>query len=230
MLKYRILVADDDELLRSLIRDILEKEGYEVIEAKDGVQAIECFMQEANLNLVLLDIMMPGKDGMEVLKEIRKSSSLPVIMLTALDDSEEEIKGFQLGACDYVTKPFHRGILLARIRAALEYKNGVQEEASDILRFRELSVDLKQCRVFSAGEEVVLTNKEYRLLLYLMENRNIVLSRDQILERIWGFDYEGDIRTIDTHIKMLRNDLGVCGDYIRTIRGMGYVFQWEERA
>lgn len=229
ILREKILVADDDELLRNLIRDILEKEGYEVLEAGDGVCAVECFRQTPDLSLILLDIMMPGKDGMEVLKEIRRESSIPVIMLTALDDSEEEVKGFRLGACDYVTKPFHRGVLLARIRASLEYKNRMQEESADLLRFRELTVDLKQCRVFSAGEEVVLTNKEYRLLLYLMENRNNVLSRNQILERIWGFDYEGDIRTIDTHIKMLRNDLGVCGDYIRTIRGMGYVFQWEDR-
>lgn len=225
----KILVADDDELLRNLLRDILEKEGYEVTEAEDGIRALEYFRQDPDLKMVLLDIMMPGKDGMEVLREIRKTSSVPVIMLTALGDSEDEVEGFRLGACDYVTKPFHREVLLARIRASLEFKNAIPEENPDVLRIQDLAIDLKQCRVFCAGREAVLTNKEYRLLLYLVENRNIVLTRDQILERIWGFDYEGDIRTIDTHIKMLRNDLGECGEYIRTIRGIGYAFQWEER-
>ncbi|MDO4307212.1 MAG: response regulator transcription factor [Eubacteriales bacterium] len=226
----KILVADDDELLRNLLGDILEKEGYEVTEAEDGDCALESFRKNPEFKLVILDIMMPKKNGFEVLEEIRRSSTVPVIMLTALGDSEDEIEGFRLGACDYVAKPFHRKVLLARIRAALEYKSGLAEEAhGDMLCFKALKVDLNGCRVYSGGEEVILTNKEYRLLLYLIENRNIVLTRDQILERIWGFDYEGDIRTIDTHIKMLRNDLGECGDYIRTIRGIGYVFQWEER-
>ena len=224
----KILVADDDYLLRDLLKDILEKEEYEVIEAKDGIQALECFRQPKALSLVILDIMMPGKNGMTVLQEIRKTSQIPVIMLTALSDTKSELEGFALGACDYVSKPFHAKVLLARVRAALTYKISSQK-GGDWRKAGELEVDLKGCRVLVAGKEAVLTNKEYQLLLYMMENRNIVLTRDQILERIWGFDYEGDIRTIDTHIKMLRTDLGECGNYIRTVRGIGYVFQPEDK-
>lgn len=225
----KILVADDDELLRGLLRDILEKEQYEVLEARDGIQALEAFKQNPDLKLVILDIMMPGKSGLEVLERIRKDSSVPVIMLTALGNPRDEVEGLRMGACDYVTKPFHREVLLARINAALRYSGEAAGDPEDMLHFGDLKVDLKGCRVLAEDRVVELTNKEYRLLLYLIENRNIVLTRDQILERIWGFDYEGDIRTIDTHIKMLRNDLGKCGEYIRTIRGTGYVFQQEER-
>ena len=225
----KILVADDDYLLRDLLKDILEKEDYEVIEAKDGLQALECFRQNADLSLIILDIMMPGKNGMAVLSEIRKTSQIPVIMLTALSDTKSELEGFSLGACDYDSKPFHAKVLLARVRAALMYKTSSQN-GGDWKRAGSLEVDLKGCRVLVSGKEAVLTNKEYQLLLYMMENRNIVLTRDQILERIWGFDYEGDIRTIDTHIKMLRTDLGACGNYIRTVRGIGYAFQPEDKA
>ncbi|MDO4337331.1 MAG: response regulator transcription factor [Eubacteriales bacterium] len=224
----KILIADDDYLLRDLLRDILEKEAYEVIEAEDGNQALECFAAHPDLDLILLDIMMPGKGGVEVLKEIRRTSEIPVIMLTALGDTVNELKGFESGASDYVAKPFHGRVLLARIRAALAFKSKAAE--TEKWKIQDLEIDLDGHRVLVRGKEAVLTNKEYQLLLYLMENRNIVLTRDQILERIWGFDYEGDIRTIDTHIKMLRTDLGHCGSYIRTVRGTGYVFQPEEPA
>ncbi len=222
---HKILIADDDYLLRDLIRDILEKENYEILEAKDGVEALECFRKNSDLSLLLLDIMMPGKDGMEVLREIRKTSEIPVIMLTALGDARSELRGFRAGACDYISKPFHGEVLLARIRAALAYK--APKPDKDRWRVGSLEVDLKGCHVLVDGKECVLTNKEYQLLLYLMENKNIVLTRDQILERIWGFDYDGDVRTIDTHIKMLRMDLAQCGSYIRTVRGIGYAFQEE---
>lgn len=228
-MKEKILIADDDYLLRDLLRDILEKEEYEVLEARDGIQALACFHEkEEELALIILDIMMPGKDGMSVLREIRKSSQIPVIMLTALSDTKSELEGFSLGACDYVSKPFHAKVLLARVRAALMYKTAAPA-GGDWKQAGRLRVDLKGCRVLVSGREAVLTNKEYQLLLYMMENRNIVLTRDQILERIWGFDYEGDIRTIDTHIKMLRMDLGECGHYIRTVRGIGYAFQPEDK-
>lgn len=222
---HKILIADDDYLLRDLIRDILEKENYEILEAKDGVEALECFRKNSDLSLILLDIMMPGKDGMEVLREIRKTSEIPVIMLTALGDARSELRGFRAGACDYISKPFHGEVLLARIRAALAYK--APKPDKDRWRVGSLEVDLKGCHVLVDGKECVLTNKEYQLLLYLMENKNIVLTRDQILEHIWGFDYDGDVRTIDTHIKMLRMDLAQCGSYIRTVRGIGYAFQEE---
>lgn len=222
----KILIADDDYLLRDLLKDILEKENYQVEEAEDGIQTLEMFEEIKDFDLIILDIMMPGKNGKEVLKEIRKTSQIPVIMLTALGDTKSELEGFSLGACDYVSKPFHAKVLLARVRAALQYKDA--SKTGEWNCAGSLEVDLKGCRVLVNGKEAVLTNKEYQLLLYMMENRNIVLTRDQILERIWGFDYEGDIRTIDTHIKMLRMDLGECGNYIRTVRGIGYAFQPEE--
>lgn len=226
-MREKILIADDDYLLRDLLADILEEEDYQVIQAQDGIQALELFRSNQDLDLVILDIMMPGKDGMEVLEKIRESSQVPVLMLTALGDYKTEVEGFRKGACDYVAKPFHGEVLLARIRAALEYKRDRKED-QERRRFGNLEVDLKGCRVLVKGRDAVLTNKEYQLLLYLMENKNIVLTRDQMLERIWGFDYEGDIRTIDTHIKMLRTDLGECGNYIRTVRGIGYSFEPEE--
>lgn len=222
---HKILIADDDYLFRDLLKDILEKENYEILEAKDGVEALECFRKNPDLSLLLLDIMMPGKDGMEVLREIRKTSEIPVIMLTALGDARSELRGFRAGACDYISKPFHGEVLLARIRAALAYK--APKPDKDRWRVGSLEVDLKGCHVLVDGKECILTNKEYQLLLYLMENKNIVLTRDQILEHIWGFDYNGDVRTIDTHIKMLRTDLAQCGSYIRTVRGIGYAFQEE---
>ena len=224
----KILVADDDFLIRDLLRDILEQEGYEVAEAEDGIRALEYYRGHQDLDLIILDILMPGKNGLSVLREIHRTSRIPVIMLTALGTSENELEGFREGACDYISKPFHAQVLLARVRAALEYKAAGEPENRNRYTMGRLTVDLDSCTVWSIGTEVELTNKEYQLLIYLMENRNIVLSRNQILERIWGFDYEGDIRTIDTHIKMLRTDLGECGSYIRTVRGMGYVFQCEE--
>lgn len=223
----KILIADDDELLRELLHDILEQEGYEVIEAKEGIQALELYRRTPDIDLAILDILMPGRDGISVLKEIQSSSDIPVIMLTALGNPENELEGFENGACDYVTKPFHKKVLLARVQAALRFKRSKQTEAFHIQRMGDLEVNLDSCTVYVKKEKVELTNKEYQLLIYLMENRNIVLTRDQILERIWGFDYEGDIRTIDTHIKMLRMDLRSCGNYIRTVRGMGYLFREE---
>lgn len=225
---YKILVADDDYLLRDLLRDVLERAGYQVIEAEDGVRALEAFQKHEDLDLAILDILMRGKDGLTVLKEIHRTSAIPVIMLTALGTPENELEGFREGACDYISKPFHSDILLARVRAALEYKSQSQNESRNRLALGRLAVDLDGCNVWAGGKRTDLTNKEYQLLIYLLENKGIVLTRDQILEHIWGFDYEGDVRTIDTHIKMLRTDLGECGNYIRTVRGIGYTIQLED--
>ena len=221
----KILVADDDMFLRELVHDILEREGYEVAEAEDGIRALEYFKAHPDLDLVILDILMPGKNGLSVLKEIHKVSDVPVIMLTALGSMDNELEGFQMGACDYVSKPFHAKVLLARVKAALRYKSVSEETERRLFCCGGLKIDMDSCRVQVDDEEVELTNKEYQLLVYLIENKNMVLTRNQILEYIWGYDYEGDIRTIDTHIKMLRTDLGRCGALIQTIRGMGYMFR-----
>lgn len=220
----KILVADDDYLLRDLIKDILEGKNYVVLEAQDGKKALELFYQNPEISLIILDIMIPECSGLEVLKKVKQRSQVPVLMLTALGDSESELKGFRGGANDYMSKPFHPEVLLARAENLMRM---VKNESNHYMQVGEIMVDQNQCRTFVKGEEVSLTHKEYQLLVYLMCNRDIVLSRNQILEKIWGFDYEGDIRTIDTHIKMLRMDLKSCGGYIRTIRGMGYIMSAE---
>ena len=220
----KILVADDDYLLRDLIKDILEEKHYIVLEARDGKETLELLYQNPDLSLIILDIMMPEFSGMEVLKKIRQQSQIPVLVLTALGDSANELKGFQGGANDYMAKPFHPEILLARAENLMRM---VHNDARQYLQVGEIVADQNRRRVFVKDEEISLTHKEYQLLIYLMHNRDIVLSRDQILEKIWGFDYEGDIRTIDTHIKMLRMDLKSCGNYIRTVRGMGYILSVE---
>lgn len=218
----KILIVDDDELIRELLRDLITKEGYEVLEGKDGQEALELFYENTDLSLIVLDVMMPGFNGWEVLERIRSHSQIPILILTALGDTDSEVEGLRMGAQDFVSKPFHPEVLLARIEVLLRSKNPLGPKE---MRIGNLRIDRGACRVYTDGKEALLTNKEYQLLLYLVENRNIALSREQILERLWGFDYEGDIRTIDTHIKMLRTDLGTCGNYVRTVRGVGYMFQ-----
>lgn len=217
-----LLLADDDELLRSLVKEILEEEGYIVYEAVNGTEALHIFYEHSDLALVILDVMMPEIDGIEVLNDIRKLSDVPVLMLTALGDSNSELLGLRSGANDYVSKPFHYEILLERIKNLLKMFNtrGLMNSTIGIL-----TVDFDGRKVFVKEEEVVLNNKEFQLLEYLISNQGIVLSREKILDRIWGYDYEGDIRTIDTHVKMLRANLGKAGSYIKTIRGVGYSFE-----
>lgn len=217
-----LLLADDDELLRSLVKEILEEEGYIVYEAVNGTEALHIFYEHSDLALVILDVMMPEIDGIEVLNDIRKLSDIPVLMLTALGDSNSELLGLRSGANDYVSKPFHYEILLERIKNLLKMFNtrGLMNSTIGIL-----TVDFDGRKVFVKEEEVVLNNKEFQLLEYLISNQGIVLSREKILDRIWGYDYEGDIRTIDTHVKMLRANLGKAGSYIKTIRGVGYSFE-----
>lgn len=217
----KVLLADDDELLRDLVVEVLEEEGYEVIAVADGQAALETFYQNKDISLVILDVMMPKLDGIEVLKEIRNISDTPVLMLTALGDSNSELSGLRNGANDYVSKPFHYEILIERIKNLLKLSNVSGLNKSSI---GDITIDYDSHRVYVAYEEVVLNNKEFQLLTYLVKNEGIVLEREKILDRIWGFDYEGDIRTIDTHIKMIRASLKAAGKYIKTIRGVGYLF------
>ena len=217
-----ILLADDDDLLRDLVKDVLEEEGYIVYAVGDGDTAIDVLWEHQDISLAVLDIMMPGADGMQVLKEIREKSDIPVLMLTALGDSGSELNALRGGANDYVNKPFHYDILLERIKNLLKLTNA--EDINTIER-GILKVDPLGHKVFVNDNEVILNNKEYQLLELLVHNENIVLSRETILDRVWGYDYEGDIRTIDTHIKMLRAKINGAGNYIRTVRGTGYCFE-----
>lgn len=220
----RILLADDDELLRNLVKEVLEEENYIVDEAEDGQQALELFYEKKNFSLVILDVMMPKIDGIAVLDDIRGISDVPVLMLTALGDSSSELAGLRHGANDYVSKPFHYEVLLERIKNLLKM---TKVQGLEVSKFERLVVDYAAHKVFVDDEEVVLNNKEFQLLEYLISNQGIVLSREKILDRVWGFDYEGDIRTIDTHIKMLRATLKEAGNYIKTVRGVGYSFEGE---
>lgn len=223
----KILLADDDELLRNLVKEVLEEEEYIVLEASDGQEALELFYENSDVDLIILDVMMPKMDGIKVLDEIRKLADTPILMLTALGDSASELAGLRHGANDYVSKPFHYEILLERIKNLLKLSKatGLEEIKRGVL-----VVNFASHRVFVKDEEVVLNNKEFQLLEYLINNQGIVLSRETILDRVWGFDYEGDIRTIDTHIKMLRANLREAGNYISTIRGVGYTFEVKEQA
>lgn len=221
-MNVKILLADDEDLLRNLLKEVLDEQGFMVYEAQDGEEALDIFYEEQDFSLVILDVMMPKMDGITVLDEIRKVSEVPVLLLTALGDSSNELAGLRHGANDYVSKPFHYEILVERIKNLLKRFNiqGVECVSTGCLK-----VNFASHKVFVSGEEIVLNNKEFQLLEYLMSNKGIVLTREKILNRIWGFDYEGDIRTIDTHIKMLRADLNEAGKYIKTIRGVGYAFE-----
>ncbi len=221
----KILVVDDEMRRRKLIRDFLVRDGYEVLEAGDGQSALDIFAAESDIGLIVLDVMMPVKNGYEVLREIRSKSDVPVIMLTARSFEIDALNGFDAGADDYVTKPFSPKLLVARIRAILKRSDSTApRSAADILSEGELSVDKGAHRVTVSGREVQLSVREFDLLVYFMENRGLALSREQILESVWDYDYFGDARTIDTHVKKLRSKLGECGEYIHTIWGMGYKF------
>ena len=219
-----ILVVDDEELIRSVIKEYLCNDGYNVIEAKDGVDAIDKALNN-DINLIIMDIMMPNMDGYTSVKEIFKTKKIPVIMLSARGEEYDKLLGFDLGIEDYVTKPFSPKELLARVKVILKRNNVINEE---VFKYKDLTIDYKAHRVFIGSEEAKLTPKEYELLLYFIENKNIALSREQLLNKIWGYDFYGDDRTIDTHIKMLRNNLGEYRDMIVTVRGMGYRFEITE--
>lgn len=222
MNKGKILIADDEYVLRDLLGDILGKEGYDILKAKDGEEALRIFFEIEDIDLVVLDVLMPKIDGWKVLDEIREYSNVPIIMLTALSESKDEIVGLKNGADDYIAKPFSYEVLLARVNAQLRRNNIEQTEQMIV---GEISINQLKQKVYIKDKFVRLNNKEYLLLIYLVKNKGIVLNRDQILIAIWGFDYDGSERTVDTHIKMLRAKLKNCGEYISTIRGQGYCFE-----
>lgn len=217
-----LLVADDDDLLRNLVKEVLEDEGYQVYTAADGQETVDIFWEHPEIALVILDIMMPKMDGIEVLQEIRERTDIPVLMLTALGDSSSELSCLRNGASDFVSKPFHYDILVERVKNLLRLTKAQNLEKMEL---GMLAIDPVAHKVFVQKEEIILNNKEFQLLEFLVNNQNIVLSREKILDRIWGYDYEGDIRTIDTHVKMLRANLKEAGSYIKTIRGVGYSFE-----
>ena len=220
----KILIVDDEALIRDVIREYLLLEGYEVDEAQDGDDAIK----KCKLNdyaLVIMDIMMPHKDGYQACKEIKAIKDIPFIMLSARSEEYDKLIGFDLGIDDYVTKPFSPKELMARVKAVL--KRTTQE--SDLYQLETLVIDDKAHEVIIDGENVYLTPKEYDLLKYFISNKNIALSREQLLTNVWGYDFYGDDRTIDTHVKTLRKNLGKYGDYIKTVRGIGYKFETNEK-
>ena len=219
-----LLVADGDDLLRNLVKEVLEDEGYQVYAAADGQETVDIFWEHPEIALVILDIMMPKMEGIEVLQEIRERTDIPVLMLTALGDSSSELSCLRNGASDFVSKPFHYDILVERVKNLLRLTKAQNLEKMEL---GMLEIDPVAHKVFVQKEEIILNNKEFQLLEFLVNNQNIVLSREKILDRIWGYDYEGDIRTIDTHVKMLRANLKEAGSYIKTIRGVGYSFEVE---
>ena len=226
MNKKRILVVDDEARMRKLVKDFLVKNNMDVVEAADGEEAITIFFQEKNFDLVILDVMMPKMDGWEVLKTIREYSQVPVIMLTAKGEEQDEMQGFAAGADDYVTKPFSPKLLVARIEAILRRNSSA---TSEVMHAGKIELDKSAHSVRVDGKEIDLSYKEFELLAYFIENQGIALSREKILNHVWNYDYFGDARTIDTHVKKLRSKLGDCQNYIHTIWGMGYIFEVEEQ-
>ena len=218
-----ILVVDDESRMRKLIKDFLIKDNYNVLEAEDGEKALELFENEKEkIDLIILDVMMPKQDGWSVLRKIRQSSQLPVIMLTARGEEQDELIGFELGADEYISKPFSPKILVARVEAIL--KRTVQTENTN-KDFGGIVIDEQGRTVTVDGKIVEMSLREYELLKYLVDNENIALSRDKILNNVWNYDYYGDSRTIDSHIKKIRHKLGKRGKYIKTMRGIGYKFE-----
>ena len=230
MSSNKILVVDDESRMRKLVKDFLVREQYEVIEAADGEEALNAFDTNPNLSLIVLDVMMPKMNGFEVAKKIRQTSSIPIIMLTAKSAEEDELQGFDAGVDEYVAKPFSPKILVARVNAVIRRSNHAEEipgENKKAIEAGDIVMDIEAHVVTIAGEEIILSVKEFELLEYFIQNKGIALSRDTILNNVWNYDYFGDARTIDTHVKKLRSKLGNCGNYIKTIWGMGYKFEVE---
>jgi len=219
----KVLVVDDETRMRKLLHDYLEAAGVQILEAADGEAAIEIFKGVKNIDLIILDVMMPKKNGYEVCEEIRKSSSVPIIMLTALAEERDELKGYKFGIDEYISKPFSPKILLARIEAII--RRAKEEPNLPKYIIGDLAIDVDGRTVTVNNEPVELSYKEYELLQFLVENKGIALSREKILNKVWDYDYYGDTRTIDTHIKKLRQKLGTAGDMIETVRNIGYKFK-----
>ena len=225
MEKSKILVVDDESRMRKLVRDFLVKNNYEVVEAADGEEALDLFFEINDIDLVILDVMMPKMDGWQVCREIRAYSKAPIIMLTAKSDERNELLGFELGVDEYISKPFSPKILVARVEAILR-RTG-QAAGEMIVEAGGIRLDKQAHSVMVEGKPVDLSYKEFELLAYFMENRGIALSREKILNSVWNYDYFGDARTIDTHVKKLRSKMGEKGELIKTIWGMGYKFEGE---
>ena len=222
--KLKILVVDDESRMRKLVHDFLTREGYAVVEAADGEEALDIFYSDKEISLIVLDVMMPKINGWEVCREIRKISKLPIIMLTAKGDESDELNGFEIGADEYISKPFSPKILVARVTALLRRANKIGETA-DIREAGGIVMDKPAHTVAIDGQNIDLSVKEFELLDYFMNNRGIALSRERILDSVWSYDYFGDARTIDTHVKKLRSKMGAKGDYIKTVWGVGYKFE-----
>lgn len=222
MEKGKILVVDDEKLMCKLVSDFLTHEGYNVVVANDGEKALELFYSDNTINLIILDVMMPKMNGWQVCKEIRKESSIPIIMLTAKSGEKDELQGFELGVDEYISKPFSPKILIARVEAILRRTGFVGEDSFEV---GGIKIDKASRDVIIDNNNIELSVKEFELLLYFMTNRGIALSREKILNNVWNYDYYGDARTIDTHVKKLRAKLGEKGDLIKTIWGIGYKFE-----
>ena len=220
--RQKILVVDDEERMRKLVRDFLFRDGFDVLEAGDGEEALELFDKQEDISLIILDVMMPKLDGWETAKEIRRDSKVPIIMLTAKSDESDELRGFDVGIDEYVTKPSSPRTLVARVEAILRRTVGTPEDRIEIAG---IVVDKAAHTVTIDGQQIDLSFKEFELLTYFMENKGLALSREKILSSVWNYDYYGDARTIDTHVKKLRSKMGEKGDLIKTIWGMGYKFE-----
>lgn len=225
MEQLKILVVDDESRMRKLVKDFLKKKDFEVLEAANGEEAIDIFFHDKKISLIVLDVMMPKMDGWEVVKEIRQYSKVPIIMLTAKSDESDELLGFDLGVDEYISKPFSPKILVARVEAILRRTNSVK--GGEVLKAGDIELDISAHEVKINGEKIELSFKEFELLNYFVVNQGVALSREKILNNVWNYDYFGDARTIDTHVKKLRSKLGKRGEYIKTIWGMGYKFEVE---
>lgn len=223
MEQIKILVVDDESRMRKLVRDFLERAGFQVLEVGDGMEALDLFYEDQGISLIILDVMMPKMDGWEVCREIRKESKVPIIMLTARGEERDELNGFELGVDEYISKPFSPKILVARVNALLRRTSGLSMDQT--IAAGGIEIDKAAHIVKIDGNMIDLSFKEFELLTYFIENQGIALSREKILNNVWNYDYFGDARTIDTHVKKLRNKLGDKGEYIRTIWGMGYKFE-----
>lgn len=223
MEQLKILVVDDEARMRKLVKDFLSVKGFSVLEASNGEEAVDLFFEQKDIALIILDVMMPKMDGWEVCREIRKESKVPIIMLTARGEERDELNGFELGVDEYISKPFSPKILVARVNALLRRTSGLAMDQT--VSAGGIEIDKAAHIVKIDGNPVDLSFKEFELLTYFMENQGIALSREKILNNVWNYDYFGDARTIDTHVKKLRNKLGDKGEYIRTIWGMGYKFE-----
>ena len=219
-MKQRILVVEDETAIASVLDALLTEAGYEVTLATDGVQGLQAFHRQS-FSLILLDLMMPQVDGYTICRQIRQESQVPIVVLTALDGEDAQVKAFQLKADDYITKPFGMMEFIARVRAVLR-RAGKEEKENDVLETGDLQIQVKQHQVLAKGEKVTLTLKEFELLKFLMENKGIVLTRDRLLGHVWGYDFDGETRTVDVHVRTLRQKLGETGRLVETVRGVGY--------